>query len=40
MGVKRYRDVDVLTAARRRIAETFDNVPRIYVAFSGGKDSR
>ena len=39
MGVKRYRDIDVLAAARRRIAETFDNVPRIYVAFSGGKDS-
>jgi predicted phosphoadenosine phosphosulfate sulfurtransferase len=39
MGVKRYRDVDVLTAARRRIAETFDNFQKIYVAFSGGKDS-
>jgi predicted phosphoadenosine phosphosulfate sulfurtransferase len=39
MGVKRYRDVDVLTAARRRIADIFDNVERIYVAFSGGKDS-
>lgn len=39
MGIKRFRDVDVLTAARSRIAETFDNVERIYVAFSGGKDS-
>ena len=39
MGVKRFRDIDVLTAARRRIAETFDNFARIYVAFSGGKDS-
>jgi len=39
MGIKRYSDVNVLTAARRRIAETFDNFPRIYVAFSGGKDS-
>jgi len=39
MAVKRYRDVDVLTAARNRIAETFDSVERVYVAFSGGKDS-
>jgi predicted phosphoadenosine phosphosulfate sulfurtransferase len=31
--------VDVLTAARERIAWTFDNFPRIYVSFSGGKDS-
>lgn len=39
MGIKRYRDVDVLTAARQRIALVFDNFERIYVAFSGGKDS-
>lgn len=39
MGVKIYRDVDVLTATRNRIKETFDNVERAYVAFSGGKDS-
>ena len=39
MGVKRFSDVDVLAAARRRIAETFDNFGRIYAAFSGGKDS-
>lgn len=31
--------IDVLTAARERIAWTFDNIPRIYVSFSGGKDS-
>jgi predicted phosphoadenosine phosphosulfate sulfurtransferase len=30
---------DVLTAARERIAWTFDNVDRIYVSFSAGKDS-
>lgn len=36
---KTYRDDDVLTAARKRIAITFDNFERIYVAFSGGKDS-
>lgn len=39
MGVKIFRDIDVLTAARRRIAEAFDSVERVYVAFSGGKDS-
>lgn len=36
---KRGLGMDVLTAARRRIAETFDDFPRIYVSFSGGKDS-
>lgn len=36
---KRYRNIDVLTAARSRIAEVFDKFERIYVAFSGGKDS-
>ena len=30
---------DVLTAARARIAKVFDDFPRIYVSFSGGKDS-
>ncbi len=39
MAIKRYRDVDVLTAARQRIARVFDHFDRIYVAFSGGKDS-
>lgn len=39
MGLKRFRDIDVLTAARNRIKETFDEVERVYVAFSGGKDS-
>jgi predicted phosphoadenosine phosphosulfate sulfurtransferase len=39
MAIKRYRDVDVLTAARRRIDLVFDHFERIYVAFSGGKDS-
>ena len=29
----------MLTAARERIAWTFDNAERIYVSFSGGKDS-
>lgn len=36
---KRYSSVDVLSAARERIAWTFDTFERIYVSFSGGKDS-
>lgn len=31
--------LDVLSAARQRIAKVFDDFPRIYVSFSGGKDS-
>jgi len=31
--------IDVLTAARERISYVFDEFPRIYVSFSGGKDS-
>lgn len=36
---KVYRSVDVLYAAQERISEVFDNFSRVYVAFSGGKDS-
>ena len=36
---KKRTGVDVLTAARQRIAWVFDCFPRIYVSFSGGKDS-
>ena len=36
---KRYLDTDVLTATKQRIAWTFDTFSRIYVSFSGGKDS-
>lgn len=39
MGIKRYRNTNVLEAARERIRKTFDTVERVYVAFSGGKDS-
>jgi len=39
MGGKRYLNVNVLEASRERIAKTFDAVERVYVAFSGGKDS-
>lgn len=31
--------IDVLTAARERIAYVFDSFPCVYVSFSGGKDS-
>lgn len=37
--LKRYKDKDVLTAARERVAYVFDNFERVYVSFSGGKDS-
>lgn len=36
---KNYIDTDVLTAARERIAWTFDTFQRVVVSFSGGKDS-
>lgn len=36
---KRYLGISVLEAAKRRIAWTFDNFPRVYISFSGGKDS-
>jgi len=39
MGIKRYRNTNVLDAARSRIKMIFDNFERIYIAFSGGKDS-
>lgn len=31
--------IDVLTAARQRVAWTFDNFQRVYLSFSAGKDS-
>ena len=39
MATKRMLGVSVLEAARQRIAWVFDNFPRIYLSFSGGKDS-
>lgn len=36
---KQYRNVDVFTAAIQRIEAIFDNFERVYVSFSGGKDS-
>jgi hypothetical protein len=38
-NLKRYLETDVLTAARERIAYTFDHFEKIYVSFSAGKDS-
>lgn len=37
--LKKYREVNVLDAARERIAFVFDNFERIYLSFSAGKDS-
>ena len=39
MSNKRYLGISVLEAARNRIAWAFDTCPRVYVSFSGGKDS-
>ena len=39
MGIKIYKDKNVLQAAQDRIRLVFDHFERVYVAFSGGKDS-
>lgn len=39
MATKIYKEKNVLDASRERIKITFDNFERIYIAFSGGKDS-
>jgi len=39
MTVKRYHDKNVYEEAKERISYTFDNFERLYVSFSGGKDS-
>lgn len=39
MPEKRHLGMNVLEAARARIAWVFDVFPRIYISFSGGKDS-
>lgn len=36
---KRKLGIDVLTAARERVAYAFDTCPRVYLSFSAGKDS-
>ena len=39
MKIKKYQDYSVLDAARDRISKVFDHFEKIYVSFSGGKDS-
>lgn len=39
MSRKKYIDKNVLDAARERISESFDYFERLYISFSGGKDS-
>ena len=39
MSRKVYQKISVLEASKKRIAESFDNFERLYVSFSGGKDS-
>lgn len=39
MGIKQYRKQNVLEASKERIKNIFDDFNRIYVSFSGGKDS-
>lgn len=38
-ALKKYADKSVLVAAQERIAWTFDHFEKVYVSFSGGKDS-
>lgn len=39
MSKKKELDISVLEAAKIRVSKTFDDFERIYVSFSGGKDS-
>jgi len=39
MSKKKELDISVLEASKDRVAKTFDDFERIYVSFSGGKDS-
>lgn len=39
MTKKVYTNESVLSASKRRISETFDDFEKIYISFSGGKDS-
>lgn len=38
-SLKKYTNVNVLDASRERVAYTFDHFEKVYVSFSGGKDS-
>lgn len=37
--MKKYTNISVLQASRERISEVFDGFEKIYISFSGGKDS-
>lgn len=37
--MKVYKDDNVLTASRKRVSKIFDDFKKVYVSFSGGKDS-
>ncbi len=39
METKKHIGIDVLTASRQRVSFTFDHFEKIYISFSGGKDS-
>lgn len=39
MRVKKYQEISVLDASRDRISRVFDDFEKIYISFSGGKDS-
>ena len=39
MGIKKPLDMNVFDAAQKRVSYAFDNFERVFVAFSGGKDS-
>lgn len=39
MNTKKSLGIDVLIAAKERISKTFDEFEKIYISFSGGKDS-
>ncbi len=39
MTIKQYHDTNVYEEAKERISYTFDNFDKLYISFSGGKDS-
>jgi predicted phosphoadenosine phosphosulfate sulfurtransferase len=39
MNIKKYQEYNVLEAARDRVSKVFDDFEKVYISFSGGKDS-
>jgi predicted phosphoadenosine phosphosulfate sulfurtransferase len=39
MATKLYQDINVLDASKDRISKVFDDFEKVYISFSGGKDS-